>query len=228
MSKNKIRILLDRSGSMESKWDSTLEAIQEFSNSLGDLDAELSLYAFDAPNDSFMIPISPYPIYSGPGSGAGVIPLSHTGNPSFNPPFSAPKSIDLAQEYSWFTNIFIGPISKFTKENITVKPRGMTALNDALGKFLRISIENAGEKNILVIMTDGAENSSKEFSLSQIRNMIDSLDKSKFEMVWLGAEFKDVHDQSKLYGNISTQSIDAGEYSSTFRNLAATTSAYFG
>lgn len=228
MSKNKIRILLDRSGSMESKWDSTLGAIQEFANSLSDLDADLSLYAFDAPNDSFMIP----PIYSG----AGVIPLSNTGNrrisngtyPVFNPPSSVQKSADLAQDYPWFCNIFIGPISKFTKENITVKPRGMTALNDALGNFLRISIENAGEKNILVIMTDGAENSSKEFSLSQIRSMIDSLDKTKFELVWLGAEFKDVHDQSKLYGNISTQSIGAGEYSSTFRNLAATTSAYFG
>ena len=76
------------------------------------------------------------------------------------------------------------------------QPRGMTALYDAIGK----SIVEVGEslsdmdendrpsKVIFVIITDGAENSSREYSLSQVRKMIEEqTNKYSWEFVFLGA-----------------------------------------
>lgn len=76
------------------------------------------------------------------------------------------------------------------------QPRGMTALYDAIGK----SIVEVGEslsdmdendrpsKVIFVIITDGAENSSREYSLSQVRRMIEEqTNKYSWEFVFLGA-----------------------------------------
>lgn len=62
---------------------------------------------------------------------------------------------------------------------------GSTALFDAIGNAvtsLNCKIEN---KTLFVIMTDGLENSSREFSKSQIRNMINN---SSWEFIFIGAD----------------------------------------
>ncbi len=78
----------------------------------------------------------------------------------------------------------------------TLEPRGMTALLDAVGR----SINETGErlKNTLeeekpglvvfVIVTDGAENSSHEFTRSQIKEMIEKQRSTyKWQFTFLGA-----------------------------------------
>jgi len=78
----------------------------------------------------------------------------------------------------------------------TFVPRGMTALLDAIGK----SIQDTGErleaipeaerpaKVIMLIMTDGMENASREFTKAKINDLISHhRDVYKWEFVFLGA-----------------------------------------
>ena len=79
----------------------------------------------------------------------------------------------------------------------TFVPRGSTALYDAVGKAMKITGErlknlaesDRAEKVVFVIITDGHENASKEYSHEKIKEMIEH-QKSvyKWEIVFLGAE----------------------------------------
>lgn len=74
--------------------------------------------------------------------------------------------------------------------------RGMTALRDAIGKTINTvgarlastSEEERPEKVIVVITTDGAENSSKEFTSEKIKEMIEHQEtKYNWEFIFMGA-----------------------------------------
>jgi hypothetical protein len=64
---------------------------------------------------------------------------------------------------------------------IDLVPRGMTALNDAIGRAINetgVRLKNIPEESrpglvVFVIVTDGQENSSHEFSKAKIREMIE-------------------------------------------------------
>ncbi len=84
-------------------------------------------------------------------------------------------------------------------KNITKKEyfaRGMTGLLDAIGKTINhvgnrhknaLDIEVPG-KTIVVIITDGHENASKEYSLSKVKQMIErQKEKYGWEFLFLGA-----------------------------------------
>lgn len=79
---------------------------------------------------------------------------------------------------------------------ITLQPRGATALLDAIGK----TIDSVGfrlknmpeaqrpEKVVFVIVTDGQENSSREFTKPQVTEMIKlQQDTYKWQFIYLGA-----------------------------------------
>lgn len=61
---------------------------------------------------------------------------------------------------------------------------GATALLDAIGKTVTDLENEIKNKVLFVIMTDGQENSSVEFSKSQIKNMIKN---HKWEFIFIGA-----------------------------------------
>jgi uncharacterized protein YegL len=78
----------------------------------------------------------------------------------------------------------------------TLVPRGMTALLDAVGKAINETGERLStilEKDrpglvVFVVMTDGLENSSKEFTKSQIKEMISrQQDQYRWQFTFLGA-----------------------------------------
>lgn len=75
--------------------------------------------------------------------------------------------------------------------NNTFVPRGQTALIDAIGQTIcsvNASVSNTDDKNIIVvILTDGHENSSNEFSYSKIKNMINEKEKEGWKFIFLGA-----------------------------------------
>ena len=87
------------------------------------------------------------------------------------------------------------PIQNVSSE-LRYYPRGSTALRDALGKTInrvgerlrKIRERDRPSKVIIVVMTDGEENASHEFSMEQIRTMVQhQTDQYQWEFLFLGA-----------------------------------------
>lgn len=84
---------------------------------------------------------------------------------------------DVQNSNSWFINL---------DDYIIYKPSGLTSLYDAIGESVK-NIRNISEKEVLydkatvvvVIITDGYENSSKNYSYAQVKSMIKELEKSE-------------------------------------------------
>jgi uncharacterized protein YegL len=85
---------------------------------------------------------------------------------------------------------------------IQYHPNGSTSLLDAIGLSITQvdnQITKEGDTAIIVILTDGYENSSRFFSLSQIRNLIKSKEESgKFTFSFLGATLDAVDIAEKM------------------------------
>lgn len=62
--------------------------------------------------------------------------------------------------------------------------RGMTSMNDAIGRTLTNKAEH--KKAIVLIHTDGHENSSKEYNSKDIKKLVKNL-KKKWEFIFVGA-----------------------------------------
>ena len=77
-----------------------------------------------------------------------------------------------------------------------LEPRGGTALLDAIGRTIRsvktqIKALDEGERPgevVLVILTDGEENSSHEFTLEQVKQKIEKRRAKGWQVVFLGAD----------------------------------------
>lgn len=113
-------------------------------------------------------------------------------------------------------------------------PNGMTALFDGIG----IAVDNTGkwlndmkeedrpEKVIVVVMTDGGENSSMEYSASKIKDMIkEQEEKYNWTFVYMGSDLTDAKDANSL--GISTKLYSSKlNYSSNYDFINASVSAY--
>ena len=77
----------------------------------------------------------------------------------------------------------IDEVKKLTSDEYYV--RGMTALLDAIRKTIVTLDKEIDNKVLFVIMTDGMENASVEFSKSQIKSMISS---HNWEFIFIGAD----------------------------------------
>ncbi len=85
--------------------------------------------------------------------------------------------------------------------------RGMTALLDAVGRTIntigerlnKTPEEERPEKVVIVITTDGLENSSREFTREQVKNMIThQQDKYSWNFIFLGANMDAVSEAAKI------------------------------
>lgn len=76
----------------------------------------------------------------------------------------------------------INDVKELTREEYFV--RGSTALLDAIGRTITTLDKEIDNKVLFVIMTDGMENSSIEFSKAQIKNMIEN---HTWEFIFIGA-----------------------------------------
>lgn len=77
----------------------------------------------------------------------------------------------------------IGAVQPLTTQ--TFVPRGGTALLDAIGKTIKDIAD--GTKPTVVILTDGQENSSKEYTKAHIKDLIEQKTKDGWTFVYLGA-----------------------------------------
>lgn len=103
--------------------------------------------------------------------------------------------------------VFVGkPISDVSRE-VAYDPHGCTAMNDGIGT----AIDNVGRwlaamdeaerpsKNLVVIMTDGYENASKEYTIERVREMIKHQeDKYSWEFMYVGMDITKADDAKSL------------------------------
>ena len=108
------------------------------------------------------------------------------------------------------------------------RPRGMTALNDAIGKTINevgIRLHNTPEeekpsKVIVVIQTDGEENASTEFTVEQIKEMTQHQEwVYSWEFIYLGAGLKD--DVIKVAKNYGISLENAVNYEANSRGITS-------
>lgn len=81
----------------------------------------------------------------------------------------------------------LGKVKKLTED--TYIPDGWTPLYDAIGKAIRAQETAIGKKGkaIVVVFTDGEENSSRDWTLESIRKLIEEKQGEKWAFVYLGA-----------------------------------------
>lgn len=115
-------------------------------------------------------------------------------------------------------------------------PAGGTALLDAIGRTLneqgkRINLEKWADKVIVCIRTDGEENSSREYSASRIKEMIEHAQAHGWEFIFAAAN-QDAFTTGAQYGikpvyTTNFQATGAGVHesyamsSATLRNIRA-------
>ena len=109
-----------------------------------------------------------------------------------------------------------------------VTPRGGTPLYDAAATVMNNALED--DNPIVVIITDGHENASKEYNQEQVKKLTEKVTKKGGEVIFLGANF-DVAEYTQSAGLASTKfrNVDLGDHHQTtmmVKDLASNTVAY--
>ena len=106
----------------------------------------------------------------------------------------------------------------------TFKIQGCTAMNDAIGKTLTKMKKK--KKAIVLIHTDGEENSSTQYNGSHIKEMVDSL-KKKWEFIFVAGDLN-AKEISASLGIMRSANVSNTVYGTqnTYANFSNTTSAY--
>jgi uncharacterized protein YegL len=92
-------------------------------------------------------------------------------------------------------------------QHVKLDPRGMTALNDAVGKTINTIGERLSKMNeedrpglvMVVIVTDGGENASQEFTSDMVKRMIETQQNQyQWKFTFLGANQDAFAESAKL------------------------------
>lgn len=103
-------------------------------------------------------------------------------------------------------------------------PNGRTPLYDAIGECVRRVKEVQGRAQICVIITDGEENASVEFTKESIKALVAQKEAEKWTFVFLGANIDSYAASSGLgMGAMNTASYVQGHEKSMYANLARST-----
>jgi uncharacterized protein YegL len=121
------------------------------------------------------------------------------------------------------------PLAKVAKlDDTTYRPSGNTALFDAIGNTVQTVSTEHFDKTITVIMTDGEENSSREWTLQSIRELIRSKEAAgNWTFVFLGANL-DAFAQGASLGVPVANSVryDPANYRDVYASLARSTNLF--
>ncbi len=121
------------------------------------------------------------------------------------------------------------PLAKVAKlDETSYRPSGGTALFDAIGNSVQTVSPDGFDKIITVIMTDGEENSSREWTMQAIRELIRTKEAAgNWTFVFMGANLEAFGQGAAMgvkRGN-STQ-YDPADYRGVYRSLAHNTNLF--
>lgn len=106
-------------------------------------------------------------------------------------------------------------------------PRGMTPLSDATGKIVSLAKAGNYDKVAIIIITDGAENASRELTVAQAKASLDECRAKNWQVIFLGANFDNAQ-QAAAYGNSSfaTSAVAKGNLGDATTTMANARSRY--
>lgn len=114
-------------------------------------------------------------------------------------------------------------------EEVALVPRGGTPLLDAFGKTLAYAEEKETKKKsdkvIAVVITDGAENSSKEWTKAKLEQTVTEKQKAGWEFMFLGAGINAFADASS-FGVSSGQVMNVCNSSADIKALYSSLSSH--
>lgn len=178
-------ILLDRSGSMSSRWVEALSSIDAYVEKLStsDVSATVNLATFDTDENG------------------ACVELVRVG--------LTPKT--------W------GKLS----DDKSLTPRGGTPLYDAIGKIITFARKENNPKTVIVVLTDGQENSSREYNKTTAKDLIKDVEKNGWEVIFLGADFDVMTESAKIGGSFDkSMFMGRGNYEGAMGSLGAKTVLY--
>ncbi|NBC19970.1 MAG: VWA domain-containing protein [Alphaproteobacteria bacterium] len=106
-------------------------------------------------------------------------------------------------------------------------PRGMTPLFDAIGRIVGLAEGDKPERAVLVIMTDGHENASREMTKDGAKAALDRVRAKGFEVVFLGAEFASFDDADAVgVSGAKSMAVGQGSMQDTMQRLGKKSRAY--
>jgi hypothetical protein len=111
--------------------------------------------------------------------------------------------------------------------NDEINPRGMTPLYDAIGRIVTLAEKDRPEKAVIVIMTDGEENSSTEMTKKSAKAALDRIRSKGWEVVFLGTEFSNFNDAEGV-GQTSSRNmaVSKDQLNESMRGLAQKSKDY--
>lgn len=107
-------------------------------------------------------------------------------------------------------------------------PRGMTPLLDAIVRIIALADADKPEKAVIVVMTDGMENASKEVTRDGVKAALDRVKAKGWEVIFLGANFDNIADASSVGVVADKQmAMSVGTMNASMERLAKKSRAYY-
>lgn len=107
----------------------------------------------------------------------------------------------------------------------TYVPRGSTALNDAIGRAANRLLSRNPDKAILVVLTDGQENASTEYTQAKVKELVQQAQDKGWQVVYLSTDISGFAHGTLGYGVKIANTMQAAHTSAGIRTLAANASA---
>lgn len=174
-------ILLDRSGSMSSRWNEALGSINAYVAELAKGSAKVTLATFDAVDKI---------------------------------------KFDLIRDA-----VPAGDWKAVTDDDAT--PRGGTPLLDAIARIVALAEKANDDKTVIVVMTDGQENQSREVTKEAAKAALDRCKAKGWEAIFLGADFNAFGEAGSV-GVVAGKVLNMtqGNYRAAMADLACKSMAY--
>ncbi|GGZ22965.1 vWA domain-containing protein [Asticcacaulis endophyticus] len=115
----------------------------------------------------------------------------------------------------------VAPLNWQDVTNAEASPRGMTPLYDAIGQIIATASKDNPKKAVIVIMTDGQENASREMTQKTAKAALDAAKKRGWEVVFLGADFSNFSDANGVgIERTKSMAVDKSALGETMQRLA--------
>ena len=120
------------------------------------------------------------------------------------------------------------PVAEVNDEELTLVPRGGTPLLDAVGAALA-KFAALGERTVVMIITDGEENESKEWTKARVQALVKERETAGWKVLYLGANvdaFAEAGQVGVVQAATASYRVNAASTKAMYRtvgqNLAAT------